>query len=34
MRILVIGMLSLALIGCSCLMPQQASLEGFRLSTS
>jgi hypothetical protein len=34
MRILVIGMLSLALIGCSCLMPQQASLEGFRLAVA
>jgi hypothetical protein len=34
MRILVIGMLSLALIGCSCLMPQQASLEGYRMAVA
>jgi hypothetical protein len=29
MRILVIGMLSTTLIGCNCLIPQQASMEGF-----
>lgn len=29
MRILLISMLSATLIGCSCLMSQQASLEGF-----
>ena len=29
MRILVIGMLSTALVGCNCLIPQQASVEGF-----
>jgi len=34
MRILVIGMLSSALIGCSCLMPPQASLEGYRMAVA
>jgi hypothetical protein len=29
MRILLIGLLSATLIGCSCLMPPQASVEGF-----
>ena len=29
MRILVIGMLSTTLVGCNCLIPQQASVEGF-----
>ena len=29
MRVLLVGLLSATLIGCSCLVPPQASMEGF-----